>query len=74
MARDPCGFSLKVYTEGGNRDMVGNNTLVFFVKDGQKFPDFIHSQKCDPYTNLRSKTMVWDFWSLMPKACTRCSS
>jgi catalase len=67
-ARDPRGFSLKFYTEGGNWDMVGNNTPVFFVKDGQKFPDFIHSQKRDPYTNLRSKTVMWDFWSLMPES------
>lgn len=67
-ARDPRGFSLKFYTEGGNWDLVGNNTPVFFVKDGQKFIDFIHSQKRDPYTNLRSKTIMWDFWSLMPES------
>jgi len=28
--------------------MVGNNTLVFFLRDAIKFPDFIHSQKKDP--------------------------
>ena len=67
-ARDPCGFSLKFYTEGGNWDMVGNNTPVFFMKDGQKSPDFIHSQKRDPYTNLRSKTVMWDFWSMLPES------
>ena len=66
--RDPRGFSLKFYTEDGNWDMVGNNTPVFFVKDGQKFPDFIHSQKRDPHTNMRSKTAMWDFWSLMPES------
>ncbi|MBC6611461.1 catalase [Hymenobacter sp. BT507] len=66
--RDPRGFALKFYTEGGNWDLVGNNTPVFFVKDGLKFPDFIHSQKRDPRTNMRSKTMMWDFWSLMPES------
>jgi len=40
-ARDPRGFSLKFYTEEGNRDLVGNNTPVFFVRDALKFSDFI---------------------------------
>jgi catalase len=44
-ARDPRGFAVKFYTEEGNWDMVGNNTPVFFLRDGIKFPDFIHSQK-----------------------------
>lgn len=66
--RDPRGFALKFYTEDGNWDLVGNNTPVFFVKDPKKFPDFIHTQKRDPYTNLKSATMVWDFWSLNPES------
>ena len=37
-ARDPRGFALKLYTEDGNYDIVGNNTPVLFVKDGLKFP------------------------------------
>ena len=48
--RDPRGFALKFYTEDGNYDLVGNNTPVFFIKDAIKFPDFIHTQKRDPYT------------------------
>lgn len=40
--------------------MVDNNMPVSFVKDGQKSPDFIHSQKRNPYTNLRSKTVMRD--------------
>ncbi|MBD4566189.1 catalase, partial [Xanthomonas citri pv. citri] len=42
--RDPRGFALKFYTTEGNLDIVGNNTPIFFVRDGIKFPDFIHSQ------------------------------
>ena len=57
-ARDPRGFALKFYTEDGNWDLVGNNTPVFFIKDAKKFPDFIHTQKRVPKTNLKSKTMV----------------
>ena len=45
VARDPRGFAMKYYTEDGNWDLVGNNTPVFFIRDGIKFPDFIHSQK-----------------------------
>ena len=67
-ARDPRGFALKFYTEDGNWDLVGNNTPVFFIKDAKKFPDFIHTQKRVPKTNLKSHTMMWDFWSLNPES------
>lgn len=66
--RDVRGFALKFYTEEGNWDMVGNNTPVFFVRDPYKFPDFIHTQKRHPKTNLRSATAMWDFWSLSPES------
>ncbi len=66
--RDPRGFAVKFYTEEGNWDLVGNNTPVFFIKDPKKFPDFIHTQKRDPKTNLKSPTMMWDFWSLNPES------
>jgi len=66
--RDPRGFALKFYTEDGNWDLVGNNTPVFFIKDPKKFGDFIHTQKRDPYTNMKSPTMMWDFWSLNPES------
>jgi len=65
--RDVRGFAVKHYTEEGNWDMVGNNTPVFFVRDPFKFMDFIHSQKREPDTNLRSDIMQWDFWSLSPE-------
>lgn len=66
--RDVRGFALKFYTNEGNWDLVGNNTPVFFIKDAVKFPDFIHTQKRDPKTNMRSATMAWDFWSLHPES------
>ncbi len=66
--RDVRGFALKFYTEDGNWDLVGNNTPVFFVRDPLKFPDFIHTQKRHPRTNLRSPTAMWDFWSMSPEA------
>ena len=66
--RDVRGFALKFYTEDGNWDLVGNNTPVFFIRDPLKFPDFIHTQKRDPKTNLRNTTAMWDFWSLSPES------
>ena len=66
--RDVRGFALKFYTEEGNWDLVGNNTPVFFVRDPYKFPDFIHTQKRHPKTNMRSPTAMWDFWSLSPES------
>jgi catalase len=67
-ARDPRGFALKVYSEDGNWDLVGNNTPIFFIRDGIKFPDFIHSQKPDPFTNRQEPDNVWDFFSNSPEA------
>ncbi|MFC8192935.1 catalase [Cellulomonas sp. NPDC057328] len=66
--RDPRGFALKFYTSEGNYDLVGNNTPVFFIRDGIKFPDFIHSQKRLPGSNLRDNDMQWDFWTLSPES------
>ena len=66
--RDVRGFAIKFYTDEGNWDLVGNNTPVFFVRDPYKFPDFIHTQKRHPKTNLRSPTAMWDFWSLSPES------
>jgi catalase len=66
--RDPRGFAVKFYTEEGNWDIVGNNTPVFFIKDPKKFPDFVHTQKRNPKTNLKDATAVWDYWSLNPES------
>ncbi len=66
--RDPRGFAVKFYTEDGNYDLTGNNTPIFFIRDPLKFPDFIHSQKPDPYTNRQEPDNVWDFFSLSPEA------
>jgi len=66
--RDVRGFAVKFYTDEGNWDLVGNNTPVFFVRDPMKFPDFIHTQKRHPKSNLRSPTAMWDFWSLSPES------
>jgi len=66
--RDPRGFAVKFYTEEGNYDLVGNNTPIFFIRDAIKFPDFIHTQKRNPATNLKDPTAVWDFWSLSPES------
>ena len=32
-ARDPRGFAVKMYSEDGNWDLVGNNTPIFFIRD-----------------------------------------
>lgn len=66
--RDPRGFAVKFYTEEGNYDLVGNNTPVFFIRDPLKFPDFIHTQKRHPVTNLKDPDMFWDFLSLTPES------
>jgi catalase len=66
--RDPRGFAVKIYTDEGNYDIVGNNTPVFFIRDAIKFPDFVHTQKRNPQTNLKDADMFWDFLSLTPES------
>ena len=66
--RDIRGFAVKLYTEEGNWDIVGNNTPVFFFRDPLRFPDLNHAIKRDPRTGLRSADNNWDFWTLLPEA------
>jgi catalase len=66
--RDIRGFAVKLYTEEGNWDIVGNNTPVFFFRDPLRFSDLNHAIKRDPRTGLRSADSNWDFWSLLPEA------
>jgi catalase len=66
--RDPRGFAVKLYTQQGNYDIVGNNTPVFFVRDPMKFQDFIRSQKRRADNHLRDHDMQWDFWTLSPES------
>ena len=66
--RDPRGFAVKFYTEDGNWDLVGNNLKVFFIRDAVKFPDFVHSFKPDPVTNIQDPNRQFDFVSLTPES------
>ncbi|MDD5934618.1 MAG: catalase, partial [Clostridiales bacterium] len=66
--RDPRGFAVKFYTNQGIYDLVGNDIPIFFIRDGIKFPDVIHSLKPDPKTNLKDPCRFWDFVSLTPEA------
>ena len=66
--RDVRGFALRFYTTEGNYDVVGNNTPIFFIRDGMKFPDFIHSQKRMGQSGLRNGDAQWDFWTLSPES------
>jgi len=66
--RDIRGFAVKMYTDEGNWDLVGNNTPVFFLRDPLKFPDLNHAVKRDPHTNMRSARNNWDFWTNLPEA------
>ncbi len=67
-ARDPRGFAVKMYTEDGNWDLVGNNLKIFFIRDAMKFPDMIHAFKADPASNIPSPARMFDFVSRTPEA------
>ena len=72
LARDVRGFAVKLYSETGNWDIVGNNIPVFFIQDAMKFPDLIHSAKPEPHTGFPQAQTAhdnfWDFVSLMPES------
>lgn len=62
--RDPRGFGVKLYTEEGNWDLVGNNTPISFIRDPMLFPSFIHKQKRNPATQLKDPDIFWDMITL----------
>lgn len=66
--RDPRGFAVKMYTEDGNWDIVGNNLKIFFIRDAIKFPDMIHAFKPDPASNVPNPQRMFDFVSRSPEA------
>jgi catalase len=72
LARDVRGFAVKLYTQQGNWDIVGNNIPVFFIQDAIKFPDIIHSVKPEPdkaFPQAQSAhDNFWDFISLTPES------
>jgi catalase len=72
LARDVRGFAVKLYTEEGNWDLVGNNIPVFFIQDAIKFPDVIHAAKQEPDRGFPQAQTAhdnfWDFASLMPES------
>ncbi len=72
LARDVRGFAVKLYTQEGNWDIVGNNIPVFFIQDAIKFPDVIHAVKPEPDREFPQAQSAhdnfWDFVSLMPES------
>ncbi|MBS6106153.1 catalase [Anaerococcus sp.] len=66
--RDVRGFALKFYTDEGNYDIVGNNIPVFFIQDAIKFPDFVHSVKPEPDTEVPQAQSAHDtFWDFVSR-------
>jgi catalase len=72
LARDVRGFAVKLYTQEGNWDIVGNNIPVFFIQDAIKFPDLVHAVKEEPDRAFPQAASAhdnfWDFISLTPES------
>src|SRR6202790_140944 len=72
LARDVRGFAVKLYTQEGNWDIVGNNIPVFFIQDAIKFPDVIHAVKEEPDRGFPQAPTApdnfWDFILLTPES------
>jgi catalase len=65
--RDIRGWALKLFTDEGNYDIVGNDLPVFFIRDPVKFPSLNRSHKRHPQTNVPDATMFWDFHNNNPE-------
>lgn len=64
--RDVRGFAVKMYTEEGNWDIVGNDIPVFFIQDAIKFPDVIHAGKPEPHNEVpQAQSAHNNFWDFM---------
>ncbi len=64
--RDVRGFATKFYTEDGNYDLVGNNIPIFFIQDGIKFPDLVHSIKPEQNNEIPQASAAHDtFWDFV---------
>ncbi|KAJ6784127.1 hypothetical protein PWT90_07277 [Aphanocladium album] len=64
--RDVRGFAVKMYTDEGNWDIVGNNIPVFFIQDAMKFPDLIHAGKPEPDGEIpQAQSAHNNFWDFM---------
>ncbi|TPX07947.1 uncharacterized protein E0L32_010402 [Thyridium curvatum] len=70
--RDVRGFAVKMYTQEGNWDIVGNDIPVFFIQDAIKFPDMVHAAKPEPHNEVpqaqSAHNNFWDFQFLHPEA------
>ncbi|KAF4121306.1 catalase [Geosmithia morbida] len=66
-ARDVHGFAIRLYTDEGNFDIVGNNIPVFFIQTAAQFPDLIHSVKPEPDREIpqaaTAHDTAWDYFS-----------
>ncbi len=58
--RDVHGFAVKMYTQEGIFDLVGNNIPIFFIQDATKFPDFIHAVKPEPRNEMPQAASAHD--------------
>jgi catalase len=70
--RDVRGFAVKMYTEEGNWDIVGNDIPVFFIQESMKFPDIVHAVKPEPHNEVpqaqSAHNNFWDFVYLHKEA------
>lgn len=60
LARDVRGFAVKLYTEEGTWDLVGNNMPIFFIQDAMKFPDLVHAVKPGPNKEIPQAASAHD--------------
>ena len=72
LARDVRGFAVKLYTEEGNWDLVGNNIPVFFIQDADEVPRPGPRRQGGAGPRLAAGASAhdtfWDFVSLMPES------
>ena len=66
--RDTRGFAFKLYTDEGNLDWAFLSIPVFPIRDGAKFPSFVHAQKGIPKNLIFDTSTFWEFFNANSEA------
>ncbi|KIY01590.1 uncharacterized protein Z520_03142 [Fonsecaea multimorphosa CBS 102226] len=66
--RDTRGFAFKLYTDEGNLDWAFLSVPVFPIRDGGKFPSFVHAQKGTPKNLIFDTSTFWEFFNANSEA------
>lgn len=66
--RDPRDFAVKLHTQEGPYDIVGNHIPVSFVRDAVQFADLAQVMQPSTDTNEQTPSLYWDLLTMTPES------